>query len=90
MRLKGKVAIVTGGSRGIGFATVKAFLKEGASVVLCASRQETADKAVNELKALYPDAIVEGIIPNLSKLEDVRKAFQYVAEKYGRLDILLI
>ena len=44
---------------------------------------------MNELKALYPDAIVEGIIPNLSKLEDVRKAFQYVAEKYGRLDILV-
>ena len=51
MVLKDKVAIVTGGSRGIGFATVRAFLQEGAAVVLCASRQETADKAVAQLKS---------------------------------------
>ena len=38
MSLKGKVALVTGGSRGIGYAVVRAFLKEGAEVVLCASR----------------------------------------------------
>ena len=50
MRLKDKVAIVTGGSRGIGYATVDAFLREGAKVILCASRQETADKAVTTLK----------------------------------------
>ena len=46
MLLEDKVAIVTGGSRGIGYATVEAFLKEGTKVILCASRQETADKAV--------------------------------------------
>ena len=51
MLLKDKVAIVTGGSRGIGYAVVKAFLQEGAQVVLCASRQETADAAVSSLKA---------------------------------------
>ena len=44
MKLKEKVAIVTGGSRGIGFATVKKFLEEGATVVLAASRKETAEK----------------------------------------------
>ena len=52
MRLKDKVAIVTGGSRGIGFATVDAFLKEGAKVILCASRKEAADKAVRTLEGL--------------------------------------
>lgn len=89
MELKDKVAIVTGGSRGIGFATVEAFLKEGAAVVLCASRQETADKAVEILKEKYPDARVEGIWPNLSSLEDVKAAFDKVAEKYGSIDILV-
>ena len=61
MRLKDKVAIITGGSRGIGFATVKAFLREGAKVILTASRKETAEAAVNKLKAEFPDASIEGI-----------------------------
>lgn len=89
MLLENKVAIVTGGSRGIGYATVEAFLKEGAKVVLCASRQETADKAVAKLKEAYPDAVVEGIFPNLSDCEAVKAAFDNVAEKYGKIDILV-
>ncbi len=89
MELKDKIAIVTGGSRGIGFATVEAFLREGAAVVLCASRQETADRAVAQLKEKNPDAKVEGIWPNLSSYEDVKAAFDKVAEKYGKVDILV-
>ena len=49
-RLENKVAIVTGGSRGIGYATVEAFLREGATVILTASSQESADRAVQKLK----------------------------------------
>lgn len=89
MLLRDKVAVVTGGSRGIGFATVEAFVKEGAKVVLCASRQETADKAIEQLKADYPDAVAEGIWPKLSKFEDVKNAFDQIVEKYGRIDILV-
>ena len=63
MRLKDKVAIITGGSRGIGFATADKFLKEGAAVILTASTQESADRAVTKLKEKYPDAIVDGISP---------------------------
>ena len=89
MRLSGKIAIVTGGSRGIGFATVKRFVEEGATVVLCASRQETADKAVAQLKELIPEAKVEGIAPDLSDMDALQEAFAAVVEKYGRLDILV-
>ena len=89
MRLKDKVAIVTGGSRGIGLATVRAYLKEGAIVILCASRLESAEKAVAELKKEFPEAQMEGIAPDLSNLESVKKAFDAVAEKYGRIDILV-
>ncbi len=89
MLLENKVAIVTGGSRGIGYATVEAFLQEGAKGVLCASRQETADKAVAKLKEAYPDAVAEGIFPNLSDWEAVKAAFDNVAEKYGKIDILV-
>ena len=57
MRLQNKVAIITGGSRGIGFATADKFLKEGATVILTASTQESADKAVARLKEKYADQI---------------------------------
>lgn len=89
MELMDKVAIVTGGSRGIGFTTVKAFLQEGAAVVLCASRQETADKAVVQLQEEIPGARVEGIWPDLSSYASVKAAFDRVAQVYGRIDILV-
>ena len=70
MKLKDKVAIITGGSRGIGFATADKFLEEGAAVILTASSQASADKAVTRLKQKYPQSTVAGISPNLASLED--------------------
>ena len=89
MRLKDKVAIITGGSRGIGYATADKFLKEGAAVIVTASTQGSADRAVTKLKEKYPDAIVDGISPDLASLESVSKAFKEVTEKYGCVDILV-
>ena len=89
MRLKNKVAIITGGSRGIGYATADAFLREGAVVIVAASSPASAEKAVSQLKEKYPDATVGGISPELSDLESVRAAFSEVTEKYGGIDILV-
>ena len=89
MRLQDKVAIITGGSRGIGFETARTFLREGARVVLCGSREATAKKAVDELRAEFPQAKIEGIWPNLANFADVKEAFDRVLEQYGRIDILV-
>ena len=89
MRLKDKVAIITGGSRGIGFETARTFLREGAAVILCGSREETAKKAVEELHAEFPQANVEGIWPNLTNYAEVKESFDRVAKEYGRIDILV-
>ncbi len=89
MRLKNKVAIITGGSRGIGFATAQAFLREGATVIVTASTQASADKAVAKLKEEFPDSVVGGISPNLASLESVKQAFQEAFQQYGCVDILV-
>ena len=86
--LKGKVAIVTGGTRGIGLAIVKVFLKSGASVALCGSRQETVDKALALLKQENEDYLVMGICPNLTDYNDVQDAFELVRKTFGKVDIL--
>ena len=87
--LNGKVAIVTGGTRGIGYAIVEKYLENHATVILCGSRPETAEKAVSKLKAANPDWPVEGISPDLGNYEAVKAAFDGVREKYGRIDILV-
>lgn len=84
--LKGKTAVVTGGTRGIGFAIVKKYLENGANVAIAGSRQETVEKALNQLPE-YKDRIM-GIWPNLSSPEEVADAFHSVKEKFGSLDIL--
>ncbi len=89
MRLKDKVAIITGGSRGIGFATADKFLSEGAKVIITASTQESVDKAVAKLQEKYPNSVIAGIAPDLSSLESVREAFRETAQKYGCIDILV-
>ena len=89
MRLKDKVAIITGGSRGIGFATADKFLEEGATVIITASSKETADKAVKKLQEKHPNSTIAGISPNLASLESVREAFIDATSKYGCVDILV-
>ena len=86
--LKGKVAVVTGGTRGIGYAIVKKFLEEGAITVLCGSREETAKSALAKIKAEMPDAQVDAIWPHLSDRVQMTEALTAIKNKYGRLDIL--
>ena len=89
MRLKDKVAVITGGSRGIGYATADKFLQEGAKVIITASTQQSADKAVEKLKKKYPNSVVVGISPNLADLEEVKAAFYGQFRHYGCIDILV-
>lgn len=87
--LKGKVAVVTGGTRGIGYAIVKKYLQNGAKVVLFGSRQETVDKALAALTGENPAWEAEGMCPNLTDAGEVEAAIASIQKKYGRIDILV-
>ena len=89
MLLKDKVTIITGGTRGIGLATAKAFLKEGAIVIVCGSKDETVKVALEELNKEFPDSTIRGISPNLKSYEDVETKFDSVLKEFGRLDVLI-
>ncbi len=89
MRLKNKVAIITGASRGIGFSVAKAFAAEGAKVALCGSRQESAEKAAAQLLESNPDAQVLPIGIDVTDSAAIEKMVAQVVEKWGYIDILV-
>lgn len=84
--LKGKTAVVTGGTRGIGFAIVKKYLENGANVAIAGSREESVAKAIENLPE-YKEHVM-GIWPDLCSPEEVAAAFASVKEKFGHVDIL--
>lgn len=85
--LKGKVALITGGTRGIGFETVRLFKENNAEVVLFGSKKETVDKAIEELKNEGYE--VRGYYPDLNNYEEVEKTIKEIVSKYGHIDILI-
>lgn len=87
--LKNKVAIITGGTRGIGYETVKKFLQNGAKVALFGSSAESVTKAINSLKEENNNYEVIGLFPNLVNREEIKIAFNTVNEKLGKIDILI-
>ncbi len=84
--LEGKVAIVTGGSRGIGRSAVAALLREGASVMVASLRAASVDAAVKELAPLGP---VEGMPCDVALEEDVVRLVRGTTRRFGRLDVMV-
>ena len=87
--LEGKVAIVTGGTRGIGYQPVQKFLENKAQVVLFGSKKESVLKALESLKSKNSNYEVLGFYPDLINFEEVTNVFKEVKEKFGHIDILV-
>ena len=85
--LKGKVAAVTGGTEGIGGATVRRLVAEGAKVAFCARRKELIDVMVAELKKQGGDVL--GVVADAAKEGDMERFIDEAAKHFGRLDIVV-
>ena len=87
--LNDKVAIITGGTRGIGYAIAKKFLENNAKVIIFGSRKESVDKAITSLKELNSSYEVFGYYPNLIKESELKEIFGKINGKYGHINILI-
>jgi 3-oxoacyl-[acyl-carrier protein] reductase len=84
--LSGKVAVVTGGTRGIGRAIAEHLLREGAAVAICGRSLESVDAAV---AAMQPLGRIVGFAADVTRVDDVQRFFQSVDTEFGGLDILV-
>jgi len=82
-KLAGKIALVTGGTSGLGLAAAQRFIREGAHVFITGRRQEALDEAIRQI-----GGNVTGVQGDVSKLADLDRLYTVIREKAGRLDIL--
>ncbi len=87
--LENKVAIITGGTRGIGYAIAKKYIENQAKVIIFGSREETVTKALKELQEEIPGCEVSGYYPSLIDEEQIQSTFEEIYQKYGHIDILV-
>ncbi len=87
LQLSGRVALITGGSRGIGRATALTLAKEGCSVGICARDQEGLDKTLQELRSISPD--VWGTTADVTDRQDIERFVSQGAETLGGLDAVV-
>lgn len=88
MELNGKVALVTGGTKGIGYYTAIAMLENEMSVLITGRKQETIDKTVSALNDLYPNKVA-GHAGDVSQMSHMNEAVSLINNKWGALDVLI-
>lgn len=90
LQLTDKVAVITGGSRGLGFASARALVNEGCHVAICARGAERLDQAATELRAeASAGATVLPIVADVSTVEGVRTLIDGTLERFGGIDIVV-
>lgn len=86
-KLRGKVALVTGASRGIGRAIAAAYAREGARVFTCARHQENLDRAIAEIAAA--GGVIAGCAGDVGSAQDIERIVRAAADRFGVIDVLV-
>lgn len=86
-RLSNRVSIITGGAQGIGLATALKFAQEGATVIVCDTKQAGVDEAVAQCRAL--EATAQGFMMDVTQRAMIDAVVAQVKAKYGRIDVLV-
>ncbi len=84
---KDKVVLITGGSRGIGFATAKIFGEQGAKVAICSRNKESLDEALEDLNNLIPDVFAG--LADVRDFNQIKEMVGEVIKRYGKIDVLV-
>jgi 3-oxoacyl-[acyl-carrier protein] reductase len=86
--LEGKIVLITGGSRGIGLETARAFAREGACVAICARRPEALAEAAADIRSSTGSEILT-VPADVTKVEEIEGIFKVLQAQHGRLDVLV-
>ena len=87
MELRGSVALITGGSKGLGRATALAFAREGASLALCARRPGDLESAADAARELGADVLT--VVADLRSERDIERLVVLALDRFGRVDVLM-
>jgi NAD(P)-dependent dehydrogenase (short-subunit alcohol dehydrogenase family) len=88
-KLEGKVALITGASKGIGKAVAAAYAKEGASVFVCARNDPQLKHAIGEIRAGARQGQIHGVAADVGKADDARRLVSEVQQRFGAIQILV-
>lgn len=89
LNLKNKVAVITGGGKGIGKSTAIQFASEGIQLILNDVEEETGEKTIDEIRKLYPSVAIKLVVGDISKQETAERIISETINAYGGLDILV-
>lgn len=87
-KLENRVAIITGSTEGIGFAIAKRLAEDGAKVVISSRKENKVDKALDELKSLFPNQVA-GTVCHVGNEEDQKRLINFTLDQFGAIDILV-
>ncbi|NND33331.1 MAG: SDR family oxidoreductase, partial [Saprospiraceae bacterium] len=85
--LKNKTALITGGTKGIGYAVAEAFLREGMNVVITGRNKAGTESAINNLRSIGEN--VQGVIADVRNLDDQKHCVEQTIQTFGKLDVLI-